>query len=326
MNILTSASTIPVSPGRQGDVDSHVPNSARPRHGTRNRCRPDAVRPPIAASPDSRRVTRFITFSIGMPVEARSPSNRLTPPPVALTVTRAPISISRPSTVSRARTPTTRPPSVDERERLDVIGQDRTMSHGGEREGERQPIGFGRDVVVPDRGIATAMFQAGKAPQLGARHDTSGRQLMRGSDSLISIEGDEAIESEPGAHGGRASRDRSIERQHERDGADDLRRDRRKRPPLDHRFARSREVERLQIPKPAVDRPEMVERGAAAEVGAFDQRDRQAALGRVIRDRQAVDAAADDEHVEGTAGERGQITAHWIVKCRLKISIADYRL
>ena len=55
----------------------------------------------------------------------------------------------------------------------------------------------------------------------------------------------------------------------------------------------------LQIAQPAVNRAQMIERRAAAEVVALDQRHRQAALRRVVRDRQAVDPAADDEHVEG---------------------------
>ena len=59
-----------------------------------------------------------------------------------------------------------------------------------------------------------------------------------------------------------------------------------------------RDVERLEIAQPAVDRPEMIEGAAAAEIGALDERDGEAALRRVVRDRQAVDAAADDEHVE----------------------------
>ena len=82
------------------------------------------------------------------------------------------------------------------------------------------------------------------------------------------------------------------------------------RAPLAHRLARAREVERLQVAQPAVDRAQVVERGAAAEVVALDERDRQAALRRVVGDRQAVDAAADDEHVEGAAGQAVEVADH----------------
>jgi hypothetical protein len=54
----------------------------------------------------------------------------------------------------------------------------------------------------------------------------------------------------------------------------------------------------------------MIERGAAAEVATLDERDREAALRHVIRDGQTVDAAANDEHVEGLVGEPIEIALH----------------
>src|SRR5262249_55123301 len=91
---------------------------------------------------------------------------------------------------------------------------------------------------------------------------------------------------------------------------DRMRRDARKRAPLADRFPRAPEVERLQIPQAAVDRTEMIERRAAAEVVALDQRDRQPAVRRVVRDRQAVHTAADDEHVERAAGQPIDVANH----------------
>src|SRR5213082_1695983 len=43
---------------------------------------------------------------------------------------------------------------------------------------------------------------------------------------------------------------------------------------------------------------------------ALDQGDGEATLGRVVRDRQAVDAAADHEQVEGAAGELVDVAEH----------------
>ena len=193
----------------------------------------------------------------------------------------------------------------DERHRLDVIGQNRRMLGRGDGEGERQPIGLGRHVVVPHgRTCHATAVQAGKAPERIARHDTSSRQLMRGGDVAIAIVGDDSVQQEAGTHGGHAPGDRPIQGQRERKRAEGVRRDGGQHTSLDHRFTRARDVERLKVAQAAVDRSEVVERGAAAEIGAFDQRDGQAALGGVVRDRQAVDAAADDEHVKGTAGER----------------------
>ena len=60
---------------------------------------------------------------------------------------------------------------------------------------------------------------------------------------------------------------------------------------------RTAQAGRLQRSQPAVHGLLMVERGAAAEVARFDERRAQAAAGGFVRDRQSVDAAADDEHV-----------------------------
>ena len=89
-----------------------------------------------------------------------------------------------------------------------------------------------------------------------------------------------------------------------------MRRDPRQRPPLADRFARAADVERLQIAEAAVDRPQVIERRAAAEVVGLDEGRRQAPLRRVVGDREAVDAAADDEHVEGPRGELVDVTKH----------------
>src|ERR1051326_6301418 len=77
-----------------------------------------------------------------------------------------------------------------------------------------------------------------------------------------------------------------------------MRRDAGQGPALAHRFARAAQIERLQVAQPAVDRTEVVERSAAAEILALDEGDRESALRRVVRDREAVNAAADDQDVE----------------------------
>ena len=66
---------------------------------------------------------------------------------------------------SRALTPVTRRP-VDEQRAIgfDVVRQHRAVLGGREGERERQPIGFGHDVVVPDRGAGQPLPpQPGKA-------------------------------------------------------------------------------------------------------------------------------------------------------------------
>ena len=66
----------------------------------------------------------------------------------------------------------------------------------------------------------------------------------------------------------------------------------------------------LEGPQAAVHRLRVVEGTAAAEVAALDKGRRQAALGGVVRDGEAVDAPADDEHVESPRGEAGQVADH----------------
>ena len=213
---------------------------------------------------------------------------------------------------SRARTPMTRLPSTSERDGLHVIRQRGAVLVRGERETEGQAIGLDRDVVVPDGGgRQTLAAEAGKSLRgVVARHQASPRQSQRVRNTTVSIERDEAIQEKPGAHGHLAGGDRSIERQDEGQRSDRVRRDSSERGTLPHRLARAPDVERLQIPETAVDRPEMIEGGAGAEIVALDERHRQAALRRVVRDRQAVDAAADDEDVERTRGEAIEIADH----------------
>ena len=68
--------------------------------------------------------------------------------------------------------------------------------------------------------------------------------------------------------------------------------------------------EGLQVTQPAVNGAQMIERGAAAEVAALDERDCEAALRAVTRDGQTMDAAADDEDVERLSGEPIEIASH----------------
>ena len=59
-----------------------------------------------------------------------------------------------------------------------------------------------------------------------------------------------------------------------------------------------------------MNRAQVIEGCAAAEVLPLDERHGKAALRRVVGDRQAVDAAADHEHVERPVGQRLEIARH----------------
>ena len=53
---------------------------------------------------------------------------------------------------------------------------------------------------------------------------------------------------------------------------------------------------------------QVIERRRRAEIATLDERDRQSALCRIVCDGQAVDAAADDEHVEFAIGKPRQVS------------------
>ena len=180
----------------------------------------------------------------------------------------------------------------------------------GEREGE--PIGL-RGHVVVEHGCARQPPSAQpRVPlsRVAARHDAAARQAMRRGHAPVAPGPDDAIEREAGAHRCLAAHQGSVNRHGERQRPHRLRRDPRQRPPLAHRFARPAKVERLQVAEPTVNGAEVIERGAAAEIVLLDERHRQTPLRGVIRNRQAVNAATDHEHIEGVAGQRIEIADH----------------
>ena len=59
-----------------------------------------------------------------------------------------------------------------------------------------------------------------------------------------------------------------------------------------------------------MNRLQMIERRRGAEVAAIDQRNGQPALGGIVGDREPVDAAANDEHVEFAFGQPREISNH----------------
>jgi hypothetical protein len=62
--------------------------------------------------------------------------------------------------------------------------------------------------------------------------------------------------------------------------------------------------------KAAVYRPLVVERQTATEIGSLDETHRGASACRLSSREQAVDTAAEDEHIEGLAGQAARITDH----------------
>ena len=127
-------------------------------------------------------------------------------------------------------------------------------------------------------------------------------------ETLVAIESDQRVKGERGAQGQGIARQGIRRGHHERQGSDVPRRHAGKRAPLANGFAHAAEIGRLQISQAAVDRLEVIERRRRAEISALDERHRQPALRGVVRDREAVDAAADDEQIEVARGQPREIS------------------
>ena len=97
---------------------------------------------------------------------------------------------------------------------------------------------------------------------------------------------------------------------HDRKEMDGVRRDSGQGPAFFHRFTGAPEVQFLKVAESSMDRPKVIERRTAAEVVSLDERHRQAALCRVVRDRQAVNTASHDEEVERPSSKSVEITNH----------------
>ena len=94
------------------------------------------------------------------------------------------------------------------------------------------------------------------------------------------------------------------QREQERQRLDQVRRQRRQRQlALVQRLAHQPELQLLEVAQPAVEHLRRAARRAGGEVAGLDQRDLEAAGGRVQRGARADHAAADDDDVELLAAE-----------------------
>ena len=105
------------------------------------------------------------------------------------------------------------------------------------------------------------------------------------------VEAKGSRERKPPARGGAVGADDEWKR------AKEPGRDARHRAPFEDALASAAQACGLQRAQAAVDGLLVVEGGAAAEVASFDERRAQASAGGLVSDREAVDAAADHQHV-----------------------------
>ncbi len=138
----------------------------------------------------------------------------------------------------------------------------------------------------------------------------AGRHSKRERNALVPVESDESIDHESNTHGRFAGPQGSVYGDHDRKEMDGMRRNSSEGPAFFHRFAGAPEVQLRKVAEPPMDRPKVVERRTAAKVVSLDERHRQAALCRVVRDRQAVNTASHDEEVERPSSKSVEITNH----------------
>ncbi len=149
----------------------------------------------------------------------------------------------------------------EQRDRFDVIRQRGAELACRDRVREREPIGFGHEVVVEDGGArqpSTLETRKLLGRATAAKHSPAA-QLVGGDDAAVSSQRDDAIDEKAGAHRDFAADERSIERHGEGQGPDRVRGDARERPALADRLAGAREVQMLQIAEAAVNGAEVIE-------------------------------------------------------------------
>jgi len=136
------------------------------------------------------------------------------------------------------------------------------------------------------------------------------RQVQRGIEAAIPVRREDRVRGEGGLHQTRRLAAGAARLNGERLRFDELWRHARPRAPLAGRFAKPPEVELLQIAQTAVKSAVVMKGRAAPEVVTIDQRDVQAARGRVPGGHQAADPAANHQDVESARRQRIEISDH----------------
>ena len=171
----------------------------------------------------------------------------------------------------------------------------------GEQEGQRHAIGADHLVVVPDGAPGHAVRRDDRVqPQrFLAGHDASVRQVRaRIRQPLVAIACDGVVDGQCEAHQQRTAPGVPRGRHDERHGPDQVRQDPRQRAPLADEQPHLPEIHGLQRTQAAMQGLEVVERRGRAEVVLVDDGDRQAPLRGIPCRRDAIEAGADDDHVE----------------------------
>ena len=179
-----------------------------------------------------------------------------------------------------------------------VVQDERAVLGGVDDVLDHQPLDE-RDlrVVEPPRAVQAVGFERrlGRERLVAVEPLPLGQALVE-RQRVVQLHADAQLELVPEA--GPVQRHQEGQREHEvrRDAEEDL--------ALAHVAAHEREVEQLEVAKSAVDQACRSRGRPRGEVVLLDERDREAAQGRVARDPRSDDPAADDQEIDGAAAER----------------------
>ena len=182
--------------------------------------------------------------------------------------------------------------------RLGVIGDHRAETGGRLRDLHDQARIVGEVLVVEPRSVH----------MVRAQHRLQGDRLLLRQHAValfVRDAGEPIVGPQPDADLGvaaaAADRDQHLPR------AGQVRRQLAQRVALGRRLANQADVALLQVAQAAVHELGGAAAGAAGEVAALDQPDRQPAQRRVARHPGTGDPAADDQHVEGLVGQAPEV-------------------
>ena len=196
---------------------------------------------------------------------------------------------------------------VPERDHLRVV-RDHTARGGG-----RAHVRKAEPAVVRERvDVHTAAAQAVEAEIGDALSRTRGRQQ-----AADPVTGERRVQREPEPQRPRPVGAIPVEREQERQPADEVRRNGlEQRAALAMSLAHELDVAEAEIAKPTVDQLRRRARSRSAEVAAVDERDRKPGPRCLVRDPRADDPAADDEQVEPAPDERVEVSHSGFVQAR----------
>ena len=212
--------------------------------------------------------------------------------PAALTTVLADTAMVSPSATTSA--PLTRPSDESQRRHRSAVDDSCAVLGRGSDVGEGEPTVV-RDAVD----VEAAAAQTRRAE---TRHHA--QRPLRRDEPVEAGAGERRVEGDPRLDDHRAVRAGVVEREQERQGPDQVRRDAgHQQAALLVRFPYEAHVAEAQVPQPSVDELRRCARGLPAEVAALDERHREPVPGCGRGDAGADYPAAHDQQIEVPAGE-----------------------